>query len=768
MSNDNSSAQDDDWIWSPEKKTDQYYNDGGQRRDSGGDLDPKTVRLIFLVASVLLVPFAFVLYYLIVRVWKSVQFSPKWLYITTGVITLVGVVTGFVGERGLRGMLEALAAMFSTEGNLGDNILGGIPSFLVAQTPLAIVLGLAAASWKVFSLKRELKKRKEVRGEEYLDQGFLMKRKAKKTRAQIEKGTNSPDKGYTVGVARDPRDPNGALGEPGEEYGKRVVLTPAELSAHAFVVGGSGSGKTQTMLAMARDAIRQGNGMVFVDCKGGPDVAEKIAEYAERYGRPFHHWTIHDPETRYAGPAPDGPSYYDPIARGDASRRKDLLIGAMKWDMEYYRSVISNFLQTLFRVKDLVPPLTATDTLTDVTDLLSHNALIHRARYIDPVDHPELVSTLTRFQDADATERSGIRSMYMRLHTIITSVAGHWMRMDPEGKKDIDLRRVADEGQVVVFSLDTSNYEETAQLIAGLIVQDLKTLSSELRLDPAERPLQVFIDEFSAVDSTNILGLLNKARDAKVSCVLATQALADLARTVPTFKEQVLSIVSTFIFHRTNTSEDAEVYAGLSGVEKQVKMSSGADGRVFEYEHEDSVVSRGEFQKLRQGEAIIVVKSPELRYINYVEVVVENPNVPSSERDPALPAPTGRPRRTIFQEKKTYPHPELVRLQKAGQAPTGGKANARPQQTASATQNKSSEDFPDNTIPVKDSTSQIEQLNLPSLPRKTTPSRPGLPVRPSSAGKPNRVDPSNASGKPAGAPMPNVGKNADDPKKNNS
>jgi len=719
----------DDWIWSPDSRESSQNN----QNNKTSDLDPRIIKWGGLVLGIIFLPLLFLTYASTVYAWKKTQFAARWLYIASAVIVLLGVVFGLLSGTGVSNLMSAVGGLFNGSGNFGENFLSGLPNLLLAQLPFALALGSLAASVRVFMLKREIKKRKHEKGQDYLEPSIFMERKAKKTAAEIAQGINSPQAGCTVGVARDLRDPNGALGEPGEEYGKKVVLSPAELSAHAFVVGGSGSGKTQTMLAMARDSIRQGNGVVFVDCKGGPDVPEKIAEFAERYGRTFHHWTIQDPSRRYIGPAEDGPSYYDPVARGDASRRKDLLIGAMKWDMEYYRSVISNFLQTLFRVKDLVPPVRPIDTLTDVTDLLNHNALIHRARYIAPQDHPELVSTLTRFNDADDTERSGIRSMYMRLHTIITSVAGHWMRMDPEGKKDIDLRRAADEGQVVVFSLDTSNYEETAQLIAGLIVQDLKTLSSELRLDPAERPLQVFIDEFSAVDSTNILGLLNKARDAKVSCVLATQALADLARTVPTFKEQVLSIVSTFIFHRTNTSEDAEVYAGLSGVEKQRRVAKSMDGRAYEYEHEDTVVSRGEFQKLQQGEAIIVVKSPALRYINYVQVIAENPNFPSSDRDPALPGPSGRRRITIHEEKKTYPHPELIRLQKEQNKPKAP-AVARP------------------AAPVKSSPVDFEPV-LETQPFNIVEDDMSVPMVDTSTSE----DP-NLRGKPAGAPMPNVGK----------
>lgn len=753
MATDNSEKSNDDWIWSSPNK-DSGNSQKQKEKEKDSDLDPRIIKYGGLVVGLVFFPLLFVIYVSVVYSWKQLQYNARWLYLAALLITIAATVFGAFSSTALSGVADALGNMFTGSGNFGDNFLNSLPGLLWVQLPYAIVLGSFAGAIRVFVLKKQSKRNKKDKGLDYIEPSLLAKQKAKKTAAEIAQGINSPSTGSTVGIARDSRDPNGALGEPGEKYGQRVVLSRNELSAHAFVVGGSGSGKTQTMLAMARDSIRQGDGLVFVDCKGGPDVAEKIAEYAERYGRTFHHWTIQDPNQRYTGPSPDGPSYYDPIARGDASRRKDLLIGSMKWDMEYYRSVVSNFLQTLFRVKDLVPPVRPTDTLTDVTDLLNHEALGYRARHIDPLDHAELASTLTRFNDADNTERSGIRSMYMRLHTIITSVAGHWMRMDPEGKKDIDLRKAADEGEVVVFSLDTSNYEETAELIAGLIVQDLKTLSSELRLDPAERPLQVFIDEFSAVDATNVLGLLNKARDAKVSCILATQALADLARSVPTFKEQVLNIVSTFIFHRTNTMEDAEVYAGLSGVDKHTRMMTSMDGRAYEYEHEATVVSRGEFQKLKQGEAIVVIKSPKLRYINYVEVIAENPNYPSSDRDPALPGPSGIRRKTVTEPRKTYPHPEIVKLQKEESRKSNQldyPEKQPPQKEAPSPRRRSDG--------IQNNVSQPEEQRIDTSAFDTIPDS----EIPMPEDKPRPTNPTVRS-KPAGAPMPNVGKKSDEEK----
>jgi len=420
-----------------------------------------------------------------------------------------------------------------------------------------------------------------------------------------------------------------------------VYQTDLEGAQHTLVTGGSGSGKTTTMLIGMRDVIRLGRGLVVVDCKGGPDIPEQLAAWAARYDRTFHHWLIHDPKLEYTGPAAQ-PGFYDPISRGDASRRKDLLIGSQRWDVEYFKSEIGNYLQTLFRVTDLVPPLPGVDTFTDVADMLSVPALRARAGRIDALANSELAASLTRLGDMDVSALSGIRNMYSRFHTLTSSSAGAWLRKDPAGLYDIDLRSVADNGGVVVFSLDSSNYKDTASLIAGLIIQDLVTLSSELRHNPAPTPTHIYVDEFSAIDTVNMISLLNKARDSKMPVTISTQTLADLDRLEATFSRQVSGVISSFLVHRSNTEEEATFYAGLSGIRRKtlertgfeqtsslfgsLGSAAGKGSGVLE-EKDDYAILPGQFQSLDQGSCIYIAMSPKQRYVHPIKVVRENPHV---------------------------------------------------------------------------------------------------------------------------------------------
>lgn len=725
-------------------------------------------RLLLYIVGIILFPFALIVY----GVWLSLftyARLPWWIPGASGLTLLAGgLVTGQVGVNAFQFYIHGYVNWFNDVSvehkDIFDAFFANLGGIIVGQLWLGM---LAATLWAGMVCAWKWVRRPAWQ-EKFITPGPILKRRARKTAEEIARGVNSPSEGITLGVSNDLRDPRFAGGAPGAKYGTRVVLSDAELSAHAFVVGGSGSGKTQSMLSGIRDVIRQGHGVVFIDCKASPVVTEQIAEWAQRNGREFLHWTIQDPAVPYDGPA-EGPAYYDPISRGDASRRKDLLIGSQRWDVEYYKEIISNYLQTLFRVRDLVPPLDGVDTFTDVANLLSPSSLIRRASYIDAEAHEDLANALTRFASMDTNALSGINGMYSRLHTLTSSTAGQWLRRDPEGRRDIDLRRVADEGQVVVFSLDGDLYEATASLIAGLIIQDLKTLSSELRNDAAPAPLHVYIDEFSAVDTSNLLGLLARARESKMPCMLATQALADLARREPTFPKQVLGIVSTFIIHRANDEEDARIYAGLSGITRKMverrsfEHSSGvlgtmgaatATGAGYAEERDEHQVHVGTFQRLKQGEAVLIVKSPVSRYVNTVKVVREDPMVPEAVRDRPIEVQRKSKVRREHTERVTYPHPLMV---ETGQVPHPSSAPLPVQEdsgmstaaeTAQTEQPKGKPRRPGTVPPAAPGVAAGSPLVLPGGPQ--TPPRPApapmAPPRP--APRPPAQNPEEWNGIP--------------------
>lgn len=431
--------------------------------------------------------------------------------------------------------------------------------------------------------------------------------------SDIKNDRGTPTEGRTLGINED---------------GDRIVQTESESAAHTLIFGGSGTGKSTTMMTGARDIIKRGEGLIIVDMKGTPDMAREAAELAQRYNRPFYHWSSQNPHRPYTGPSPCGPAYYDAIGRGDSTRRTDIVMAGREWSEDYYRLTVQSYLQKAFEIINGTPNEDAkVDSISEIMALLDPMALKKRSlALVGNPSYDAIIQEINELTDKriDKDMASSLSSMREQLGILRNSIQGQWLRKDPEGKNDINFFEVAHQGAVVVFSIDSSTYENNAKTLGNLIIQDLKTVAGELREDPSRYPLNIFIDEFSAIGSDNIIGLLARCRDAGMPVTLSGQSLGDLRTVSSSFMGQLIGIVSSLIIHRANSLEDAEVYAGFSGhkttfrhsekVEQRSGLFSGigvgaSTGSGTVEEIKDFRVSTSDIQDLRQGELFFIAKS---------------------------------------------------------------------------------------------------------------------------------------------------------------
>lgn len=420
--------------------------------------------------------------------------------------------------------------------------------------PVGILVGLSFASWRWFTRARWQEwKFRRTPWEIY---------STKRTIEKIRNDEATPKDGMTLGIDMNSSD--------------RVVQTYQEAGGHTFLVGGSGAGKTRTALARIRDQIKNGDAVAVVDLKADPELANIIKIYCDRYGRKMKHFTLQDINTPYSGPAEDGPAHYDPLAQGDPTRRADMVLDLRDWEgAEFYKKLTQSYLQLLFTVHINNPPKEGKSALEDAIALMSPKYLQERARPL--ASNPQfgsIVSSIDVLNDEKMSNsvKENLQTNRSQLQIFLQGVAGPWLTYDKGGNNISLIDTVKRDGDVVVFSLDSQAYPSLSADIANLIIQDLKTVSSTLLREKNEVPYHIFIDEFSAIGSDNIVGLINKARASNMFVTIATQTLGDLVVKNPALRMQIMGIISSFIIHRANTEEDAIVYAGLTGMTKVAKV----------------------------------------------------------------------------------------------------------------------------------------------------------------------------------------------------
>lgn len=416
----------------------------------------------------------------------------------------------------------------------------------------------------------------------------------------LQEGKGHPTNGFALGV----------------ENGQLVTVTDNEANMHGFIVGATGSGKTTTILTMVEGVIARGLPVILIDLKGDPGFVRQIQQAADRYSRSATVWTL------------SGPTHWNPVRRGDPTELKDKIIGLETWTEPHYQRAAERYLQLLFTLLEAVGEA---PTLERVVDLLHPPALEELAR--EPSTPEVLSGRVRRYLDTlDRSQLSGIQGLAARLGLMVESRAGEYLQEGPEGA--LDLLQAVEEGQIVVFSLDSQKYGSTAAQVGGLIIQDLKCVAGEMLGRGSKHLAYLVIDEFSALAGEHLLGLLARARSSGLCCFLATQELSDLAKVDPNFVDQVLGNVNLLMIHRQNVPENAERLASVAGTEStwqetiQIEQESHlVAGRVGSStglgslrRTEQFVVHPNLLKSLGVGRLVVIRKAPKFR-VQTVDVV---------------------------------------------------------------------------------------------------------------------------------------------------
>ena len=387
--------------------------------------------------------------------------------------------------------------------------------------------------------------------------------------------------------------------------GRRVVLSDRQLSAHALILGASGAGKSTTLLKLLTEHVRLGRPVVAIDMKGSPAFANSMARAARAAGRPFALWT------------PDGPASWNPLAHGNPTELKDKLIATERFTEPHYQRAAERYMQTVLQALHYAQP-NAPPTLVQVVEMMDPRrlpGLLRRA----PRQFADRVQDYLAGLPPD--QLSAIRGLATRLAIITEAHTGRFLGSGVEGAEAIDVRAALAGDQVVVFSLNSSTYGKLSAQIGALAIQDLVAAAGHrlAQIPPAAQAV-IGIDEFSALESDNVISLLARCREAGVSVLLSTQELADLDRSARGLRDQVLGSTAVKIAHRQEVPASARTIAQMAGTEsvweesiqttRHPLLGLRETGRGTRRAGERFRVHPDEISSLPPGEAVLISKLP--------------------------------------------------------------------------------------------------------------------------------------------------------------
>lgn len=382
------------------------------------------------------------------------------------------------------------------------------------------------------------------------------------------------------------------LGVDAETNGPLDLALPADLAAHVFLPGASGSGKTTTVARLADGALANGYGVVIVDAKAG-GLGKTARALAARYGVPLH---LVDPD--------DADSLgYNPCT-GDPASVANKLMGAFTYSAsaEIYKNI------GMEAVPVIVRGLQAADepvTLEALYAALGTRGMEKIAQKLAEDDRTrERLLELAEQKDHDRTTASGMSGLQRRFGALLEGKFGELFRTQPT----LDWDRALAKPSVTYIALSALASSEDVNLMGRVIAQDMKQVCARRLRQLADggelTPILAVFDEFAALDEADQFSdLLLQARQALMPTVISTQFLPETI----SLRKACLG-AGLLIVHRVE-AEDAEAIAAQFGTRRVTELTNqidfetgfsekGSARRVDKYN-----VNPNELRNFRTGEA---------------------------------------------------------------------------------------------------------------------------------------------------------------------
>jgi energy-coupling factor transporter ATP-binding protein EcfA2 len=311
--------------------------------------------------------------------------------------------------------------------------------------------------------------------------------------------------------------------------GNRPICVPLQaFTQHTLVVGATGAGKTNTLLHLIQALLPRACGLVVVDGKNDPGLAERLEVLAARDGRRFRHWSL------------SGPDRWDPLRRGTPAALRDKLMELFVWSEEHYAAIASRWLLELFSAAQ------QTNCRLSLADVQEYSDSIDDAARVLPA--------LRKFvEHMTGEETRTIKAFGNRLASITRTQAAEWLSPDYA----FDLAE-CNTGAVVLFSLAPLEYPMLAGALGRVIVNDLRTIVPM----PRDAMLLVVMDELGQYACAALRACFAEARSHMVCLVAACQSLQQLDAGL---RADLLANTSIKLWHRQLDPSDAQLAADSLG-----------------------------------------------------------------------------------------------------------------------------------------------------------------------------------------------------------
>ncbi len=327
---------------------------------------------------------------------------------------------------------------------------------------------------------------------------------------------------------------------------RKFGIKASDRRHHMYVIGQTGTGKTTLLETMIVQDMRNGQGLAVIDPHG--DFVDRIAKFIpEDRKKDVIYFNIPDPACPYGfNPLRDVPPHRRPLAAsGVLEAFQKIWVTTWGPRMEY---ILRNTLLTLLEQPGA--------TLGDVTRLYADE--VFRRRALARVSNPQ-VRRFWYLEFEKYTPRYKAESLgpiQNKVGAFLSDPVIH--RIMTEGRENLDMRRIMDEGKILLVNLAKGRIGgDNSALLGAMLVSHLG-LAALSRADIPERERRdffLYLDEFQNFTTFSTANMLSELRKYRLNLTIAHQYLSQLE---PEVRDAIFGNVSTKIAFRIGL-RDAEM-----------------------------------------------------------------------------------------------------------------------------------------------------------------------------------------------------------------
>lgn len=330
---------------------------------------------------------------------------------------------------------------------------------------------------------------------------------------------------------------------------KKFGIKTDDRRRHVYIVGKTGTGKSTLLENVIIDDINAGHGLAFLDPHG--ESAERILDYIPEnrvedviyidpsdtlYPIAFNPLDNVDPEFRHL------------VVSGIMSVFKKIWVDAWSARMEY---IMNNTLLALLEY----PGTTLLGIMRMLNDANYRKTIVDNLK--DPVVKSFWVNEFARWREQFATEATA--AVQNKVGQFVSNPLVRNILGQP--KTSIDLRKVMDEGKIIIFNLSKGKIGEDNSKLLGAMMATKIQLAAMSRVDVPEsqrRDFYLYVDEFQNFATESFATILSEARKYHLCLTVANQYLEQLGkRGEDAVRAAIFGNVGTMIVFRVG-AEDGE------------------------------------------------------------------------------------------------------------------------------------------------------------------------------------------------------------------